>query len=66
MGFPGGPVVRNPPASAEDTGNMGLDPDSGRSPGVGNGHLLQNSCLCNSMDRGAWRATVSGVAKSQT
>ena len=66
MGLPGGPVVRNPPASAGDTGDVGLNADAGRSPGVGNGHLLQHSCLCNSMDRGAWQATVSGVAKSQT
>ena len=58
-------MIRNPPASAGDTGNVGLNPDSERSPGVRNGHLLQNSCLCNSMDRGALWATVLGVAKSQ-
>ena len=62
-GFPGGSVVKNLPASAGDTG---LIPGSGRSPGRGNGNLLQYSCLGNPMDRGAWRATVHGVAKSQT
>ena len=41
-------------------------PGLGRSPGGGNGHPLQYSCLENSMDRGAWRATVRGAAKSQT
>ena len=61
MGFPGGSVVKNLPASAED---MGLIPGSGRSPGEGNGNPLQYFCLGNPMDRGAWRATVPGVAKS--
>ena len=41
-------------------------PGSGRSPGEGNGHPLQYSCLKNSMDRGTWRAIVHGVTKSQT
>ena len=50
VGFPGGSVVKNLPANAGDTG---LVPGSGRSPGVGNGNLLQYSCLENSMDRGA-------------
>ena len=59
LGF-GGTVVKNPPASA---GDAGLIPGSGRSPGGGNGNLLQYSCLENSMDRGAWWATVTGVAK---
>ena len=45
---------------------MGLIPKSGRSPGVGNGNLLQYSCLENSIDRGAWWATLLGVTKSQT
>ena len=58
MNFPGGTVVKNQPASAGDTGDMGLIPGSGRSPGVGlpgvgNGIPLQSSCLENSMDRGA-------------
>ena len=42
---------------------MGLIPGSGRSPGEGNGNILQYSCLGNPMDREAWRATVHGVAK---
>ena len=56
-------VVKNPPVDAED---VGLIPGSGRSPGEGNGNPLQYSCLENSMDRGAWQATVCGVAKSWT
>ena len=61
--FPGGLVVKSLPASARDTGDVGLIPGSGRSPGEGNGNLLQYSCLENPKDRGAWRATVHGVAK---
>ena len=49
--------------SAEDPGSI---PGSGRSPGEGNGSPLQYSCLENPMDRGAWQATVHGVAKSRT
>ena len=45
---------------------MGLIPGSGRAPGGGNGNPLQYSFMENSMDRGAWWATVHGVAKSQT
>ena len=45
---------------------MGLIPGSGRSPGEENGNPLQNSCLGNPMDRGAWQATVQGVAESDT
>ena len=63
MDFPGGSVVKNPPVNAGDTG---LIPGLGKSPGVGNGNPLQYSCLRNPMDRGAWQATVHGVAKSQT
>ena len=63
MGFPGGFVVKNPPANA---GDVGLIPGSGRSPGEGNGDLPQYSCLEHPMDRGAWWATVHGVAMSQT
>ena len=59
-GFPGGSVVKNPPANA---GDVGLIPGSGRSPGEGNGNPLQYSCLGNPMDRGTWQATVHGVAK---
>ena len=58
--FPGGSVVKNLPANA---GDPGLIPGSGRSPGEGNGYLLQYSCLENSMDREAWQATVHTVAK---
>ena len=66
MDFPGGSVVKNLPVNAGDTNDLGLIPELGRSPGVGNGNLLQNSCLENSMDRGAWWAIVQGVAKSWT
>ena len=62
-GFPGGTVVKNLPANERVTGLiLGL----GRSPRVGNGNLLQYSCLENSPERGAWQATVHGVEKSQT
>ena len=63
LGFPDGSVVKNPPANARDTRDMGSIPGSGRSLGVGNGNLLQYSCLETSMDRGAWWTTVPGVAK---
>ena len=53
-GFPGGSVVKDLPASAGDTGDMGLIPGSGGSPGGGNGNPLEYSCLENSMDSGAW------------
>ena len=59
-GFPGGSVVKNLPTNAGDTG---LIPVSGRSPGEGNGHQFQYSCLGNPMDGGAWWATVHGVAR---
>ena len=49
MGFPGGSAVKNPPANAEDAGDLGLIPSLGRSPGEGNGNLLQYSCLGNPM-----------------
>ena len=61
MGFPGGSVVKNPPVSAGDTGDSGLIPGLGRSPGVGNGNPLQYFCLRDPMDRGAWRAMGHGV-----
>ena len=48
-------MVKNMPANAGDTGDMGLKPGSGRSPGGGNGNPLQYSCLENSTDREAWR-----------
>ena len=49
-----------------NAGDMGLIPESGRSPGIGNSKPLQYSCLENSMDQGAWQATVHKVAKSRT
>ena len=60
LGFPGGSVVKNPPANE---GDMGSIPGLGRSPGEGNGNPLQYSCLGNPMDRGAWQAIVHEVAK---
>ena len=57
-------VVKNPPVNAGDTGDAGSIPESGRSPGGGNGNSLWCSCLENPMDRGAWWATVHGVAES--
>ena len=59
-------MVKNPPVNAGDTGDVGSILGSGRFSGGGNGNPLQYSCLGNPMDRGAWRATVHGVAKSQT
>ena len=59
-------VVKNPPADAGDVGDAGLIPGSGRSSGGECGNPLQYSCLENPMDRGAWQATVHGVAKSRT
>ena len=50
--------------SARDAGDPGSMPGSGRSPGEGNGNPLQYSCLENSMDGGAWWATVPGIAKN--
>ena len=57
-------VVKNPPASAGDIRDTGLTPGSGRSAGGRRGKPLQYSCLGNPMDRGAWWATVHGVAES--
>ena len=56
-------MVKNPPANAADTGDVGSIPGLERSPGGGHGNPLQYSCLENPMDRWAWRATVHGVAK---
>ena len=64
--FPGGSVIKNPPANAGNIGDEGSIPGSGRSPGVENGNPLQYPCLENSMDRGTWRAAVHGVAESCT
>ena len=55
-GFPGGTLVKNLPANAGDVGLI---------PGVGNGNPLQYSCLENTMDTGAWQATVHGVTKNR-
>ena len=59
-------MVKNSPASAADIKDVGSIAGSGRSPGVGSGNPLLYSSLENPMDTGAWRATVRGVAKSQT
>ena len=61
------PVVKNSPANAGDIREKGSIREKGwgRAPGGGHGNSLQNSCLDNPMDRGAWQAAVHGVAKSQ-
>ena len=63
---PGGAMVKNPPASAGDTRDWSSTPGSGRSPEVGNGNVLQYSCLEKPMDRGAWWAIICGVTESWT
>ena len=63
LDFPGGSDGK---ASAYNVGDLGPIPGSGRSPGEGNGNLLQYSCLENPMDGEAWWATVQGVSKSRT
>ena len=63
LDFPGGSNGKESACNAE---GPGLIPGLGRSPRKGNDYLLQDSCLDNSMDRGAWWATVLGVSKSQT
>ena len=60
-GFPGGLAVRNLPAMQRATGDAGLIPGLGRSPGGGNSNALQYSCIGNPMDRG-----VHGAAESWT
>ena len=60
MDIPGGSDGK---ASTYDEGNPGSIPGSGGSPGERNGNPLQDSCLENSMDRGAWQATVYGATK---
>ena len=59
-------LVKNAPVNAGDTRDARSIPGSGRSPGEGNGYPLEYSCLENSVDRGAWWATVYRVAKSWT
>ena len=61
-GFPGGSLVEKSPPNAGDTGDAGSIPGLGRSPGEGNGCPLQDSCLENSRDGGAWRPTVHVAA----
>ena len=61
QGLPGGLDDKE---SALNAGDPGSIPESGRSPGEGNGNPLQYYCLENPMDQGAWRATVHGVTKS--
>ena len=63
LSFPGGLVVKNPPANAGDPGWI---PGSGGSPGEENGNPFQYSCLENSMDRRAWWASVHEIAKNWT
>ena len=63
LGFPGGLVVKNLPASEGDPRDSGSIPGWGRSPGEGNGNTFQYSCLENPMDRGARWAKVHGLAK---
>ena len=59
-------MVKNLPVNAGDIREAGSTPGLGRSPRVGNGNPLQNSCLENPMDRGDLQAIVHGVARSQT
>ena len=63
--FRGREVLKNPPTNARDARDKGLLPGSERSLGVGNGNLLQYSCLGNPMDRGALWATFHGVTEIQ-
>ena len=63
MGFPGGSDGKE---TACNMGDLDSIPESGRSPGEGNGNLPQYSCLENSTNRGAWQTIVHGVAKSLT
>ena len=65
-GFPGGTEVKNPLANVGDARDTGSIPGSGRFPEGGNGNPFEYSCLENSMERGAWWATVQGITKSQT
>ena len=63
LGFSSGSVVKDPPANIR---NMGSILGSGRFPGKGDGNPLQNFCLGNPMDRGAWQAIFHAVPKSCT
>ena len=66
MGSPDGSVVKNLPADAEDTRDVGLITELRRSLGGGNGNPFKYSCLKNLMDREVWQATVHGVSKNLT
>ena len=66
VGFPGGSVVKNPPANAGDAREEGSIRGLERSPGEGNGNSLQHSCLGNPMDRGAWWATIHQFSSLQS
>ena len=66
LGFPGGAVAKNQLAKAREVGDVGSIPGLKTSSEEENGNPLQYSCLENSMDGGAWRATVLGVTESQT
>ena len=66
LGFPGGASGKEPACWCRDIRDLGSVPGSGRSPGGGHGNPLQYSFLANPLDRGAWRAIVHGVTKSQT
>ena len=59
-------LIKNTPANAEDTRDVGSIPGSGRSPRVGNGNPFQYSCLKNPMEREAWQARVHGLTRSRT
>ena len=59
-------MVKNLHSNAGDARDAGSVPEMGRSPGRGSDNPLQYSCLENSMEKGAWRATVHGIVKSQT
>ena len=68
MSFPGGPVVKSPPAYAGDAGDMGLITGPGRSPGEMETEIATHSgvsCLGDPMDRGAWWAPVHGVTRAR-
>ena len=64
QGFPGVTVLKNLPANAGDAPDASLISGPGKSPGGGNDNPLQYTCLENSINRGAWQATVHGVAKN--
>jgi len=66
MDFPGGSNGKESTYNARDTGDMGMIPGLGRSPGGGNSNPIQYSCLENPMGRGAWWAAVHRVTKSWT